>query len=89
MSDTPRTDKLFGGFAATDDGYWKVLDHARQLERELAAKDTEKASDRERLINSSLDHLKKELQTIDDKHDLTYNELNYIIKGFGFWTHSK
>ena len=37
MSDTPRTDKLFGGFAATDDGYWKVLDHARQLERELAA----------------------------------------------------
>lgn len=47
------------------------------------------ASDRERLIKSSLDHLKKELQTIDDKHDLTYNELNYIIKGFGFWTHSK
>ena len=42
MSDTPRTDKLFGGFAATDDGYWKVLDHARKLERELAAKDTEK-----------------------------------------------
>lgn len=42
MSDTPRTDKLFGGFAATDDGYWKVLDYARQLERELAAKDTEK-----------------------------------------------
>ena len=37
MNDTPRTDKLFGGFAATDDGYWKVLDHARQLERELAA----------------------------------------------------
>ena len=47
------------------------------------------ASDRERLIERSLDHLKKELQTIDDKHDLTYNELNYIIKGFGFWTHSK
>lgn len=41
MSNTPRTDKLFGGFAATDDGYWKVLDHARQLERELAAKDAE------------------------------------------------
>ena len=47
------------------------------------------ASDRERLIERSLDHLKKELQTIDDKHDLTYDELNYIIKGFGFWTHSK
>lgn len=47
------------------------------------------ASDRERLIERSIDHLKKELQRIDDKHDLTYNELNYIINGFGFWTHSK
>ncbi len=47
------------------------------------------ANERERLINRSLDHLKKELQRIDDKHDLTYHELNYIIKGFGFWTHSK
>ena len=47
------------------------------------------ASDREQIINAAVDHLKKELQTIDDKHDLSYEELNYIIKGFGFWTHSK
>ena len=54
MIDTPRTDKLFGGFAATDDGYWKVLDHARQLERELAAKDKEIADIRaERLRNET------------------------------------
>ena len=45
--------------------------------------------DRKQIINAALEHLKKELQTIDDENDLTYNELNYIIKGFGFWTHSK
>jgi hypothetical protein len=43
------------------------------------------ASDRELLINRAIKHLKKELQTIDDKHDLSYDELNYIIKGFGFY----
>ncbi len=42
-------------------------------------------SDREQLINRVIDHLKKELQCIDDKHDLSYDELNHIIKGFGFY----
>jgi hypothetical protein len=52
MSDipTPRTDKLFGGFVATDDGYWQVLDHARTLERELAAQ-TNRADNRQELLN--------------------------------------
>lgn len=46
------------------------------------------ASERKELINRSIEHLKKELQTIDDKNDLSYDELNHIIKGFGFWTHT-
>ena len=46
------------------------------------------ASERKELINQSIEHLKKELQTIDDKNDLSYDELNHIIKGFGFWTHT-
>ena len=46
------------------------------------------ASERKELINQSIEHLKKELQTIDDKNDLSYGELNHIIKGFGFWTHT-
>ena len=45
--------------------------------------------DRKQIVNAALEHLKKELQTIDDENDLSYDELNYIIKGFGFWTHSK
>ena len=44
--------------------------------------------DRKQIINAALEHLKKELQTIDDKNDLSYDELNHIIKGFGFWTHT-
>jgi len=43
-----------------------------------------RASDRERLIYASIEHLKKELQTIDDENDLSYDELKCIIKGFGF-----
>ena len=42
------------------------------------------ASEREALIARSIEHLKKELQTIDDKNDLSYDELKCIIKGFGF-----
>ena len=45
--------------------------------------------DRARVIRRSIAHLKKELQIIDDENDLTYDELNEIVKGFGFWTHSK
>ena len=42
------------------------------------------ASEREALIARSIEHLKKELQAIDDKNDLSYDELKCIIKGFGF-----
>ncbi len=34
MSETPETDAIFGGMAATDAGYWKAVDLARKLERE-------------------------------------------------------
>jgi endonuclease III len=44
------------------------------------------ASDREQIINAAVDHLKKELQTIDDENDLSYDELVYIIKRIGFYT---
>ena len=44
--------------------------------------------DRKQIINAALEHLKKELQTIDDENDLSYDELVYIIKRIGFWTHS-
>ena len=44
------------------------------------------ASDREQIINRAIDHLKKELQTIDDEHDLSYDELVYITKRIGFYT---
>lgn len=42
--------------------------------------------DRKQIINAALEHLKKELQTIDDENDLSYDELVYIIKRIGFWT---
>jgi uncharacterized protein (UPF0335 family) len=42
------------------------------------------ASEREALIARSIEHLKKELQTIDDENDLSYDELKCIINGFGF-----
>jgi len=45
--------------------------------------------DRACVVRRSIAHLKKELQIIDDENDLTYDELNEIVKGFGFWTHSK
>ena len=41
--------------------------------------------DRKQIINAALEHLKKELQTIDDENDLSYDELVYIIKRIGFW----
>jgi len=44
------------------------------------------ASDREQIINRSIEHLKKELQSIDDENDLSYDELVYIIKRIGFYT---
>ena len=44
------------------------------------------ASERKELINQSIEHLKKELQTIDDENDLSYDELVYIIKRIGFWS---
>ena len=39
------------------------------------------ASERKELINQSLEHLKKELQAIDDENDLSYDELSHIIDG--------
>ena len=41
--------------------------------------------DRKQIINAALEHLKKELQTIDDENVLSYDELVYIIKRIGFW----
>lgn len=41
--------------------------------------------DRKQIINAALEHLKKELQTIDDENVLSYDELVYIIKRIEFW----
>jgi Ca2+-binding EF-hand superfamily protein len=42
--------------------------------------------DRDRLVNRSIDRLKKEFQTIDEESDLTYEEINKIYEGFALWT---
>lgn len=40
---------------------------------------------RDEVVARAIEHLKKELDTIDSNNDLSWQEVVAIVKGFGAW----